>query len=239
MRRGRALAAAAVVTLMLGACQAVPPTSTVGRTAEPTQSAAATATPAATASASPGASRIAALEVTGSTGELAPGRYTRQGFEPRITFELDGPWQSVNATPGFFDVQQDVGSPDVISVQFGLPDRVAAGPLDGVAITTAEAAGATLASTSRLVTVESSSSRIGGLTGFQITVENPADKADLTPVVRVTPGVLQIAPGRRLWCAFFDTPKGVLAILVGGSVAKWDEALAAAEPVLESVTIGQ
>jgi hypothetical protein len=31
----------------------------------------------------------------------------------------------------------------------------------------------------------------------------------------------------------------VLAILVGGSVAKWDEALAAAEPVLESVTIGR
>jgi hypothetical protein len=55
----------------------------------------------------------------------------------------------------------------------------------------------------------------------------------------VTPGVLQIAPGRRLWCAFFDTPQGVLAIMVGGSVASWDEALAAAEPVLESVTIGE
>ena len=98
---------------------------------------------------------------------------------------------------------------------------------------------ATLQSNSRLVTVESSSSRIGGLTGFQITVENPNDQVGLTPVMRVTPGVLQIAPGRRLWCAFFDTPNGVLAILVGGSLAKWDEALAAAEPVLESVTIGQ
>ena len=179
------------------------------------------------------------MEVTGTTGELAPGRYTRGGFEPRITFELDGPWHAVSALHGFFDVQQDVGSPDVIAVQFGLPTEVAAGPRQAVPITTAEAAVSALKANGRLVTVESSSSRIGGLTGFQITVENPADQADTTPVVRVTPGVLQIAPGRRLWCAFFDTPQGVLVIMVGGSVAKWDAALAAAEPVLESMTIGQ
>jgi len=170
---------------------------------------------------------------------LASGRYTHRGFEPRITFELDGPWHSVNATPGFFDVQQDVGSPDVIAVQFGRPDLVAAGPDQAAAITSAEGAVSTLKANGRLVTVESGSSRIGGLTGFQITVENPADRVDLTPVIRVTPGVLQIAPGRRLRCAFFDTPQGVLAILVGGSVSKWDEALAAADPVLESMTIGQ
>jgi len=208
-------------------------------TPKPAPSAAVATTQPAAPSPSLAATAIAALEVTGSTGELAPGRYTRAGFEPRITFELDGPWHSVNAFSGFFDVQQDVGSPDVISVQFGLPTEVAAGPLQAEAISTAEAAVATLEANTRLVTVESSESRIGGLTGHQITVENPPDEADLTPVVRVTPGVLQIAPGRRLWCAFFDTPQGVLAILVGGSVANWDQALAAAEPVLESVTIGQ
>ena len=175
----------------------------------------------------------------GSVGELAPGRYTHRLFEPRITFELDGPWHSVNAAQGFFDVQQDVGSPDVIAVQFGLPDQVAASPDQAAALTSAEGAVATLKANRRLVTVESSAARIGGLTGFQVTVENPGDRVDFTPVMRVTPGVLQIGPGRRLWCAFFDTPNGVLAILVGGSVAKWDDALATAEPVLESVTIGQ
>jgi hypothetical protein len=190
-------------------------------------------------SSGPSASGRPALEVTGSAGQLAPGRYTHEGFEPRITFELDGSWHSVNAYQGFFDVQQDIGSLDVIAVQFGLPTLVAAGPLTATSITTAEAAVATLKANDRLKTVESSSSQIGGLTGFQITVENSADHSDLTPVVRVTPGVLQIAPGRRLWCAFFDTPQGVLAIMVGGSVASWDEALAAAEPVLESVTIGE
>lgn len=49
---------------------------------------------------------------------------------------------------------------------------------------------------------------------------------------------MSISPGRRLWIAFLDTPDGLLAIMVGGSVATWDEALAVAEPVLESVTIG-
>lgn len=195
------------------------------------------ATPAPSPSAA--ATALPALEVSGSPGALAPGRYTHRGFEPRITFELDGPWHSVNAARGFFDVQQDVGSPDVIAVQFGLPDQVAGGPQQAAAITSADGAVATLKANSRLVTVESSSALIGGLTGFQITVENLSDEIDVTPVMRVSPGVLHIAPGRRLWCAFFDTPSGVLAILVGGSVAKWDAALAAAEPVLESVTIGR
>ena len=58
------------------------------------------------------------------------------------------------------------------------------------------------------------------------------------PVLRVPAGPLAISPERRLWVSFFDTPDGVLAVMVGGSVARWDESLAAAEPVLESVRIG-
>ena len=56
--------------------------------------------------------------------------------------------------------------------------------------------------------------------------------------MQVPPGALGIDPGRRLWIAFFDTDEGLLAIMVGGSVAKWDDALGAAEPVLETVRIG-
>lgn len=187
----------------------------------------------------PPATAIPAVEVTGSPGALAAGRYTRGGFEPRITFELDGPWHSVNAFHGFFDVQQDVGSPDVIAVQFGLPGRIYAAPDSPAHFGQAAAAVDILKANPRLVTVESSSSRIGGLTGFQVTVENPADKAGDAQIMHLSPGALSISPGRRLWCAFFDTPQGVLAVLVGGSVRKWNEALAASEPVLESVTIGQ
>jgi hypothetical protein len=39
--------------------------------------------------------------------------------------------------------------------------------------------------------------------------------------------------------AFFDTDEGLLAVMIGGSIEKWDEALAAAEPVLESIEIGR
>ena len=56
-------------------------------------------------------------------------------------------------------------------------------------------------------------------------------------VMDVPPGPLGIDPGRRLWVSFFDTDHGLLAIMVGGSVATWDQALLAAEPVLESIRI--
>ena len=38
--------------------------------------------------------------------------------------------------------------------------------------------------------------------------------------------------------AFFDTDAGLLAIMVGGAIDSWEEALATAEPVLESIQIG-
>ena len=158
---------------------------------------------------------------------------------PRITFELDGPWHSVNALSGFFDVQQDVGSPDVIAVQFSRPDQVYVATDQPATMTTAQAAAAALQHNIRLTIVESSSSEIGGLTGYQVTVENPAGMIGDVQVVHVPPGALGISPGRRLRVAFFDTPDGLLAIMVGGSVARWHAALAAAEPVLESVTIGE
>lgn len=226
---------ATLLAVLVAGCQVEPSPVATARAAPTIDSA--TLTPAPSEGAAETA--IAANDVADSTGELAPGRYTWREFEPRVTFELDGPWHAVELFRNFFDVQQDVGSPDVISVHFGLPDQVAASPDDAAAITSAEQAVSTLRSNTRLVVVESSAARIGGLTGFQVTVENPAKAADLTPVVRVTPGVLQISPGRRLLCAFFDTPQGVLAIMVGGSVEKWDAALAAAEPVLQSVTIGR
>ena len=51
-------------------------------------------------------------------------------------------------------------------------------------------------------------------------------------------GELGIDPGRRLWVGFYDTEAGLLAVMIGGSMERWDDALDAAEPVLESVRIG-
>jgi hypothetical protein len=102
--------------------------------------------------------------------------------------------------------------------------------------TAAEAATAIHRNT-RIVVIDESESRMSGLTGSNVVIENRS-KAH-SQVLQVAPGTLGIDPGRRLWISLFDTPDGIVAVMVGGSVAKWDEALGAAEPVLESVTIGQ
>ena len=70
---------------------------------------------------SPSAPGPDVAELTATGEPLDPGRYTRASFAPTITLELDGSWQAVQLAGGFFDVQQEVGSPDVIAVQFAKP----------------------------------------------------------------------------------------------------------------------
>lgn len=175
-----------------------------------------------------------AMEIEATEEPLEAGRYTRTGFTPPITIELDGSWHAVQLADGFFDVQQNPGSPDVIAVQFARPTGVF-GADAGVEPSSAADAVELLRQNSDLEVVESSGSRIGGLDGSQVTVESSAQGH--ARVMRVPPGALGIDPGRRLWIAFFDTSDGLLAIMVGGSTARWEEALTAAEPVLESVQI--
>jgi hypothetical protein len=123
-------------------------------------------------------------------------------------------------------------------VQFARPDGIYRDGGVLMAPTTAAAAIESLRMNTALTVLATSSSLISGLPGIVAEVENPATATENARVLHVPPGPLFIAPGRRLWIAFFDTPEGLLAIMVGGSVAKWDAALSAAEPVLETVTIG-
>lgn len=218
-RFGILLVAAALIVAGCSEPDAVPSSGSVERSAEETDVA-----------------DVADLIDTGQP--LEAGRYTRTGFEPRIELELDGTWQAVQLFDGFFDVQQDVGTPDVIAVQFARPGRI-----DGAdgADEPADAAHAVelVRANPALVVIERSASRIGGQSGqsgHQVTVAN--EGAVHARIMLVPPGPLGIDPGRRLWIAFFDTDAGLLAIMVGGSTSRWDEALAAAEPVLESVVIG-
>jgi hypothetical protein len=176
------------------------------------------------------------MELTHSPDPLAPGRYTRTGFSPAITFEVGGPWHAVQLHTGFFDIQQDVDTPDVIAVQFTKPSALYGADGTAVELTDPSLAAAVLGANPGLTVLETSASRIGGLEGLQVTVENAGSSS--AQVMRVPPDPLSILEGRRLWIALFDTPDGILAIMVGGSVATWDEALATAEPVLESIEIG-
>jgi hypothetical protein len=170
-------------------------------------------------------------------GELAPGRYTMGGFSPTVTFELDGPWFAEQSFAGFFDVQQDVGSPDVIAVQFARPSHVFGADGQRVEVATAAEAAAALTEHPSLEILGQSPGTTGGHDGHVVEVEHAADGTADVGVMSVPPGPLMISPERRLWISFLDTSDGLLAILVGGSVASWDEALVTAEPVLESVTI--
>ena len=168
---------------------------------------------------------------------LLPGRYTWAGFKPRISFAVEtGDWYAFQLFNGFFDIEQAVESPDVVAVQFARPSGLFGAGGQAVPAPAANGAADVLRANPNLTVIETSTSRIGGLHGSQVTVEHAAGEA--AQVMAVPPGPLSILPGRRLWIAFFDTPTGLLAIMVGGSVAKWDEALAAAEPVLESIEIG-
>jgi hypothetical protein len=56
-------------------------------------------------------------------------------------------------------------------------------------------------------------------------------------VLDVSVGRLGIDSGRWLWISVFDTPDGILAVMVGGSIAQWARALGLAEPVLESIVM--
>ncbi|HKO34417.1 MAG TPA: hypothetical protein VJY85_11790 [Candidatus Limnocylindria bacterium] len=169
-----------------------------------------------------------------TTAEPLPaGDYRRSSFMPPVSFTLTQGWRAVQLFDGFFDVQQDVGSPDVIAVQFAKPSTVYGAGGQGVEPTTATEAADALRHNEDFEVYGDSEGQVGGVNGQVIEIENAGD-AHATVMV-VPPGPLGIDPGRRLWVAFLDTADGVTAVMVGGSVAKWQDAMDAAEPVLESI----
>jgi hypothetical protein len=176
------------------------------------------------------------IELEVSNDPLAAGTYVNSDFSPRVSFAVSGDWYAVQKEPGFFDVQQDVASSHVIAVQFANVVGVYHG--DGAAAPPAGAAEAVELIESRpdLTVLGSSDALMDGREGFVVEVEIAGQ--DPTTVLDTPAGALSIDHGRRLWIALFDVDGGVLAILVGGSSEGWEEALATAEPVLESVTIG-
>jgi hypothetical protein len=169
-------------------------------------------------------------------GVLPGGRYIRSSFTPRITFAVaDQEWTAVQVLNGFFDIQQDQGTPDVIALQFTTTDMVFGANADLVGVTTSAGAVNVLQENPTLKVVEASPVTIDGFDGQRITVDTAG--AEAGELLHAPPGLLTQDPGRRMRLMLFDTPEGVLGILLGGSVAKWSKAEAAAQPVLDSITI--
>jgi hypothetical protein len=171
-------------------------------------------------------------ELPAPRSEIPPGTYTRSAFAPRVMFELGSGWTAEQLAAGFFDVEQDAGSMDVIAIQFG----------QVVGHDSADEAAAVVADNLNLV-VQSGPEEValGGQEGIQLTVDT-VDPPDTQPpifrqVISVAAGPLSIASGRRLQLTFVDTGEGLIAVLVGGSIRRWDATLEAATPVLDSLTI--
>ena len=215
-----------VAGVLISACTPANPSS--GPSPTSTEPVASSSTPTASDS---------AIELEVSSDRLTPGTYTRSDFTPRVTFAISGEWYAVQTAPGFFDVQRDVGSPDDIAVQFANVEAAYGAEGEAVPLASAADATAVIESNPDLTVLGTSESRMSGHDGFVVEVEN-AGRAPAM-VLHGPPGALSIDAGRRLWIAFFDAGDGVLAIMVGGSAERWEEALLAAEPLLETVTIGE
>ena len=178
--------------------------------------------------------------VAPSTGPLAPGGYTRSAFRPRITFEVGegSDWTAVQLGDGFFDVQRDVDSPDVIAVQFANVECVFGGGAEPATLESSAVAAPALLGNAGVRILETSPATIAGLTGHGLTLDHAGPSQDFTPVLRVPAGPISIGPGRRLWVGLFDVEGAVLGVLIGGSVARWTEAVTAAQELLASVSVG-
>ena len=220
-----------LLAALLGACQSSVPS----QTSEPSASASASPSPPVVAE-SPEPSQTAPAAALPASGQLDPGTYTRAAFQPPITLTLEEGWSVGSVTTGFFDVQQQKGTPDVIAVQFANVRAVVGEGGRAIAATSAADATAAIANNPGLTVLGESDSRLGGLIGVTVEVENASDAH--VGILDVPPGRLGIDPDRRLWISLFDTSDGVIAVMVGGSTDDWEHALLVAEPVLESVVIG-
>ena len=175
-------------------------------------------------------------ELVAGSAPLEPGTYTRTGFRPAVTFAVEDGWFAGSPRPASSTSSGTRGRPtssrSSSPASSGWSART--GRVDPVS--TAAAAAASLHANPGVKVIDESAGRVGGLEGQVLIVENQGSAT--AGIMNVSPGQLAIDPGRRLWISLFDTPDGLLAIMVGGSVAKWDRALDLAEPVLESVVVG-
>jgi hypothetical protein len=180
-------------------------------------------------------------QLDGTAHDLAPGRYTYDGFSPTITFRVQSGWSAQQFANGFFDIQQRVGTPDVIAVQFARVLAVTGALGESVPATSPEAAITALRSNERLRVGEPVHTRVAARAAVEVVVQTSdavtTDPPVFTPVLEVAAGPISIASARRLRVTLLETPEGLLGVLVGGSIAHWTETLTLAKPVVASVAL--
>ncbi|HEV2005477.1 MAG TPA: hypothetical protein VGQ85_02585 [Candidatus Limnocylindrales bacterium] len=159
---------------------------------------------------------------------VEPGRCRREGFEPPFTIDVPDGWFAFQDIPGFFDLERDVGTLDVIAVQFARLSDVAS----------VATAADTIRARPGLIVEGPTAIEVGGAPGVRLVVDaaGPDIEAQVfVPVLEIALGPISIASGRRLELRLVDTAAGLLAVLLGGSVRTWEGAREAAEPILASI----
>ena len=194
----------------------------------------ATATP---ASVSPStAPTTGAIELTEGIEPLTAGVYTRADFDLPVTFAVADGWYAGTLSDALIEVGKTPDDGDAVAVQLALIRSAFGGDGTSTEVASADAAAELLRVNPGVSVLEESASSVGGLSGRNVTVEHDGEAP--TPIFEVADGTLSIDPDERRWISLFDTPAGVLAIMVAGTVADWDRALGEAEPVLESIVVG-
>lgn len=173
---------------------------------------------------------------------LGRGRYTEPGFRPRLSFEISATgWVARQFADGFFDVQLGPVTPDVIAVQFCRPVAFQSGPSTEVATGSAAEAIATLRSNPGLEVSPTRRGRLAGKPVQTVDIDTTAPRASVPPVfsqvLRVAAGPISLASARRLRIALIELPDGLLAVLIGGSIARWAATRSAAAPILASLHV--
>ena len=166
-------------------------------------------------------------------GPLDAGRYTYGAFTPRVELTVGDGWQNAHLVPEFFDVVQ-VRNSDFRAVMFHHPARIF-GPPEGGSATTPQEAVALLRQNDGLEVSTPTPIEIGGRNGLQVDLIAANDD---TQVLAGAQPLLGIGPTNDVRLAFFAVGDGVLVIgLVSppGEMAAW---ALTAQPVLDSVTIG-
>lgn len=175
-------------------------------------------------------------------GGLAIGRHTEPAFTPSLSFAVErADWVARQVADGLFDIQLGPVTLDVVAVQFCRPlGFFGAGPAE-VRTTSVTEAVEVLRRNPALAVGPACVARVGTRAATTIDVETTAprdsDPPVFDPVLTVAAGPIAVASARRLRISLLALPDGLLGVLVGGSIAAWDAALAVSEPVVASIRL--
>ena len=140
-----------------------------------------------------------------------------------VTVELDEGWSSASVADQSVSIRRAVDGADVVV------------NLARIEAASAAAAASVVQALPGVEVLASSDSRMSGLTGPNLELENTST-GQVRPLTTAS-GPIALESGQRMWLSMFDTADGVVAVSVIADASVWDAALLAAERVLETVKI--